>query len=449
MTRVFAISFFCFTLVFLSSCRQDPYLNSSLNPLDIELDDLLSMEAGGLGKSAYRLPPSNLYQKIPQDPKNSLTSAKIHLGQQLYHETGMAINAKHANGMYTYSCASCHHAAAGFQAGRQQGIGDGGVGFGFNGENRFVSPYYDADSIDVQPIRTPSALNIAYQTNVLWNGQFGATGVNVGTESKWTEGTPLAVNKLGYEGTEIQAIAGITVHRMEVTDDLIDGKHYREYFDQAFPNVPESERYTNEYAGLAIAAYERTLLANQAPFQKWLIGDREAMTDGQKRGAVLFFGQAGCSSCHTGPALNSMEFYALGMDNLKGSGIYGGQDDNANLGRGGFTKNPEDNHKFKVPQLYNLKDSPFLGHGGTFLSVREVIEYKNKAIPSYAEVLNSELPEEFSPLNLRNDEIEDLVDFVENALYDPDLERYVPSRLSSGFCFPNNDSVSKNDLGCQ
>lgn len=449
MIRVFSSILPLIFLVILVGCVEDPYQNSTLDPLDIQLDQLLSPEAGGLGKSGYRLPPSNVYQRIPQDPKNPLTKAKVHLGQQLYHETAMAINAKHTEGMYTYSCASCHHAAAGFQAGRQQGIGDGGVGFGYAGENRFPSPYYELDSLDVQPIRSPSALNIAYQTNVLWNGQFGATGINVGTESKWADGTPIAVNKLGYEGTETQAIAGLSVHRMAVTDELIDAKRYREYFDQAFPEVPASDRYTNEYAGLAIAAYERTLLANQAPFQNWLLGDREAMTDGQKRGAIVFFGKAECSSCHTGPALNSMEFYALGMDNLKGPGVYGGQDDNANLGRGGFTKNPEDNHKFKVPQLYNLKDSPFLGHGGTFHSVREVVVYKNNAIPAFAEVLNSSIPEQFEPLGLNTAEIDDLVDFLENALYDPQLERYVPSRLTSGYCFPNNDPISKNDLGCQ
>ena len=448
MLKNFFLFVSLFLLVFLSSCTQDPFVNSNLSPLDQELEELLSLEAGGLGKGAYRLPPANLFHQIPQDPKNPLTVAKVHLGQQLYHETAMGINAKDQSGMYTYSCASCHHVAAGFQAGMQQGIGDGGFGFGIQGESRVPNPAYSIDSLDIQPIRTPSALNVAYQTNMLWNGQFGATGVNEGTESKWAEGTPIAVNKLGYEGAEVQAIAGLGVHRMGVTDDLINAKRYKMYFDQAFGDVPEADRYTNETAGLAIAAYERTLLANQAPWQKWLLGDRSALTDRQKQGAILFFGKADCASCHTGPALNSMEFYALGMDNLKGDGVYGEQDDNANLGRGGFTKNPEDNHKFKVPQLYNLKDSPFLGHGGTFRSVREVVEYKNKAIPSFAEVLDSSLPENFVPLNLSQEEIDDLVDFIENGLYDPDLNRYVPNNTMSGYCFPNNDIQSKSDLGC-
>ena len=101
---------------------------------------------------------------------------------------------------------------------------------------------------------------------------------------------------------------------------------------------------------------------------------------------MLFFSKARCVNCHTGPALNSMTFHALGMPDMQGFDIFGEVpvDEAESLGRGGFTGNPQDNYKFKTPQLYNLKDSPFLGHGGTFTSVRAVIEYKNRAIPSRA-----------------------------------------------------------------
>ena len=145
---------------------------------------------------------------------------------------------------------------------------------------------------------------------------------------------------------------------------------YVKLFDQAFPG--EMDPLNRENAGLAIAAYERTLLSNQAPFQRWLDGDLTAMTDAEKRGAVLFFGKAGCVDCHNGPALSSMTFYALGMNNLDGPGVYGdgpAAAEGANLGRASFTGNPADEYKFKTPQLYNLTDSPFYGHGGNFRSV--------------------------------------------------------------------------------
>jgi cytochrome c peroxidase len=221
---------------------------------------------------------------------------------------------------------------------------------------------------------------------------------------------------------------------------------YEDLFDIAFPSWPQATRYTVRTAGMAIAAYERTLLANQAPWQDWLRGNTSAMTESEKRGAVLFFSKAECYKCHTGPALNSMAFYGLGMNDLNGADV-AAQTTN-DLGRGGFTQNPEDNYKFKVPQLYNLKDSPFFGHGGNFTSVREVIEYKNNATPENPNVPESQLAAEFHALGLTDSEITDLVNFIENALYDANLMRYTPDALPSGFCFPNNDAISVIDQGC-
>ena len=178
-------------------------------------------------------------------------------------------------------------------------------------------------------------------------------------------------------------------------------------------------------------------------------GDRNALLDAEKRGAILFFGKAKCNNCHTGPGLNKMAFAALGMPDLDGPGIYGtSNEDKEPLGRGGFTGNPDDNYKFKIPQLYNLKDSPFLGHGGNFTSVREVVEYKNAAIPARSEVPASQLAADFVPLGLTDAEMDDLTFFIENALYDPTLDRYNPASLPSGNCFPNNDARTKLDLGC-
>jgi len=166
-------------------------------------------------------------------------------------------------------------------------------------------------------------------------------------------------NNFGHEGLETQAIAGLTVHRMVVDEQVCqEFGMYEDLFDIAFPDWPQSTRYTARTAGMAIAAYERTLLSNQAPWQDWLRGNTSAMSDSEKRGAIAFFGKANCGSCHNGPALNSMSFHAIGMGDLNGAGIVNGNDND--LGRGGFTQNPEDDYKFKTPQLYNLKDSPFM-----------------------------------------------------------------------------------------
>jgi len=87
----------------------------------------------------------------------------------------LTINPENKISLENFSCASCHFASAGFQAGRFQGIGKSGMGFGRNGEGRIKGSLYPGSMINVQPIRSPSALNMAYQSAILWNGQFGAT----------------------------------------------------------------------------------------------------------------------------------------------------------------------------------------------------------------------------------------------------------------------------------
>jgi len=418
--------------------------------LDSQLISQLLVAGGQKGIRAFQLPDENLYALIPQDPRNPLTQEKVTLGKFLFHETGLGSAPIMTMGANTYSCASCHHAPAGFQAGVIQGIGEGGEGFGSKGEGRVPRSEYHNLDLDVQPIRSPSVLNVAYQKLMLWNGQFGATGKNIDTEESWVFGTPKEANFLGYEGVETQAIAGLSVHRMEIDTNFLDLKNYRSLFDAAFPTTPTFNRYTKVTAGLAIAAYERSLLSNQAPFQKWIAGDLDAMNAKQKEGALLFFGKANCVSCHSGPALNSMEFYALGMKDLEGPGTYGaGVDDSTKYGRGGFSRKAQDMYKFKVPQLYNLKDSPFYGHGGSFTRVRDVVSYKNAAIAEHLGVPSQQLAGAFAPLELTETDIDALTEFLEEALYDPALDRFTPDLLPSGYCFPNNDGKSRRDLGCQ
>lgn len=442
-------------VMILTGCSPDDIVDDvqpEPNELDVALTEALEAASDGAGLEFYKFPTQ--LSQIPQDPNNPLTAAKVELGKVLYHETGMAVHPKYEEGRFTYSCATCHHAKGGFQACLPQGISDGGIGFGLYGEGRYPNPNYPIAELDVQPIRTPSILNIAYQPNILWNGQFGATHENAGTESQWHENSPKVWNHLGFEGTEIQAIAGMDVHRLDMTPSLFNSSDYKDLYYAAFGQIGDDTLMSRVYTGLAIAAYERTVLAHEAPFQKWLNGDKNALSEKEKRGAVTFFTKGECYKCHNGPALSSMDFYALGMENIDEAegGVYltnFAPIDNVGLGRGSFTENPEDNFKFKVPQLYNLVQSRFYGHGATFRSVESVIRYKNEAQPENPDVPASQLAEEFHPLNLTEEEIEDMAAFIEYGLYDRNLERYVPTSLPSGFCFPNNDYRSAQQFGCE
>ena len=437
------------TSLVLTSCDStspdDP--GSELNS---ELETLLKDASRGQGLAFFMMPASNDYAAIPQDPRNPITDTKVELGKMLYHETALTVRPRFMGNATQASCATCHHVDAGFQAGMAQGIGTGGAGFGLRGEGRIKDPNCTVEDMDIQPIRSPSAMNAAWQPNMLWNGQFGATDMNVGTEASWTTGTPKEANHLGFAGLETQAIAGQDVHRMDIANSIIPSHTtYQQLYAAAYPELPESERITDITTGLAIAAYERTLLSNQAPFQEWLHGDHSALNEQELRGAIVFFGKGNCVSCHTGPALNSMAFYGLGMKNFDGPGTYGNDATKPEQkGRGGFTGREEDMFKFKVPQLYNLADSRFYGHGASFTSVREVIEYKNNAIPENGQVPASQLAFAFRPLGLTDAEMDDLTAFIENGLHDPNLRRYVPTSIPSGFCFPNNDAQAQLDLGC-
>ncbi|MFD2914969.1 cytochrome-c peroxidase [Psychroserpens luteus] len=430
---------------FLVSCASDDDNYESIPSQSILESRIIELYGS---KDALIQPLATDFNLIPNDPNNSITSAKVELGKMLFHETGIAMNPNMEESMQMYSCASCHHAKAGFQSGILQGIGEGGNGFGVNGEGRFKNVMYLEADIDVQPIRTPSVLNVAYQDVMLWNGQFGGTGTNQGTEANWTIGTPKAVNNLGFEGVETQAIAGLDVHRLVIDQNFIINSTYKDMFDEAFPNDDVSDRYSKLNAGLAIAAYERTLLPNQAPFQQWLNGNENAMNEQETEGALLFFDDANCYSCHSGPALNGMDFYALGMKDLAGDEVLTIIDDATKRGRGGFTNNPEDDFKFKTPQLYNLKDVTFFGHGGSFQSIEDVIRYKNTAEIENQEVSSSQVTPLFASLNLSDDEIDAITAFLENALYDSNLQRYVPEELPTGYCFPNADPMSSQDMGC-
>jgi len=448
ITTFFALA----AILSFNACQKDSATSDDINEeLDTNLLDVIALASDGEGASRYMMPASDNLSSIPQDPLNKLTPAKVALGRLLFHESALTIATMKPLGEGKTSCATCHFASAGFQAGRFQGIGEGGIGFGVNGEGRQRGMLYDEADLDVQPIRTPSAMNGAYQINQLWNGQFGATGLNVGTEYAWTPDTPIEVNNKGYEGLEVQAIAGLKVHRMDVDMEVLEPLGYKEKFDLVFGDFPEEERYTRETAGLAIAAYERTILSNEAPFQKWLAGDKSIMSDQEKRGAIVFFEKGKCVSCHDGPSLNKMEFHALGMDNLNvcpEETFKTTLDVRENLGRGGFTGIADDNYKFKTPQLYNLADSPFFGHGSSFRTIKSVVMYKNLAIQQNEAIPTGVLSEEFVPLNLSEEEVDDLTAFLSISLRDQNLMRYQPESVLSGDCIPVSDPMAASDLGC-
>ena len=417
---------------------------------------VLKMETASPTKSLdfYLLPESDDYESIPQDPLNPITADKVAVGKLIYHDPafateGVALRAK------TWSCASCHHARAGFKSGLIQGMGEGGEGF--NTSRTWFNPEIGTQDADVQPVTSPAVLNVAYQDVMLWNGALGNASngiINAGIDPErlMTEGTPKVANHEGLSGIETQAIAGTGVHRILGFPPELEDTDYLQMLLDAFPEFSRDE--LGKSSTRAIAVFERTILANKSPFQMWLRGDDFAMSPKEIRGAEVFFGDGNCTGCHQGPALSSpvgatadQVFFAVGFSDLDTNEIIGEVPDGVRLGRGGLTGDPADNYKFKVPQLYNLADINVFGHGGSFGSVREVIEYKNAGV-AQNDASTSNLDYRFVPLNLTSSQIDDLVEFIEVSLRDPDLMRYEPTELPSGLCVINNDETSRSELGC-
>lgn len=441
-------SLFTLLLALVSGCVRD----EAVSPVDSELERTLIRLSVNNSLNDYMLPDGSNLAGIPAGIGNPLTEEKVELGKLLFHETALGRDAINPAMVRTFSCASCHVADAAFTAGSSQGIADGGVGFGQIGDARAMSDLYEEDEIDAQGARPLSMLGVAYVTNTMWAGRFGAHGANAEVEDLWGVFDPATeVNHLGLNGLEAQNIEGTITHRMSTDSYLLDTIGYRRLFDRAFPDFEGEARYGRVAMSFALSAYIRTLLPNQAPWQKWLRGDKDALTQVQKNGAKLFFGKAGCYRCHNGPALNSNTFHSVGVLDLCDipTALRTSADDTRNLGRGDFTRRDEDMFKFKVPQVYNTKDMPFYFHGSSKTSLREVVEYFNEGIPENDRIPNTNISDFFHPLNLSSVEVDELTEFLAEGLYDPNLNRYVPEEVLSGNCFPNSDEQSKLDMGCE
>lgn len=450
LATILAISFM------VSSCTKDQ-MQANVE-VDTELLRLIRSAADTGTEDFYILPDQDDLANIPADPKNPLTAEKVELGRLIFFDTGLGKDNLYPSGEGTYSCASCHIPEAGFRPGAEQGIADGGMGFGVNGEGRFKNPDYQADEIDAQNARPLTLMNVAFVRNTFWNGQFGHDGVNLGTEDMWGVLDPASeLNFEGFQGVETQNIEGLHTHRYKVDKEILDQFGYTDMFDEAFPDLPADEtdrgRYSLFGASLAVSAFIRTILSTEAPFQDYLKGNKTALTYDEKQGALIFFDKekGKCINCHYNENLGSLEFHALGVNDLDQLDVFETSDGFfRNKGRGGFTGNSDDDYKFKVPGIYNMADTPFYFHGSSKRSLTDLVEYKNDAVGENPRVAQEKISEKFEPLNLTVLEKQRLVAFLENALRDPSLTRYYPESVPSGQnCFPNFDSQSQIDQGCQ
>lgn len=292
--------------------------------------------------------PSGLPEVIyPAD--NPMTTEKVALGAQLFFDKRLSKD-------NTVSCATCHDPAKGWSNGEDVATGVGGLKGGRN---------------------SPTVINTAYQAFQFWDGRMET----------------LEQQALGPIENPIE----MTMSLVDVTKRLNQIPGYKSQFKKVF-----NTEVTSEGIAKAIAAFERTVLSGDAPYDRFTAGDKKALSPAAERGRVLFFGAARCSSCHSGPNFTDNAFHNIGV---------GMEKKDPDLGRYVVSKLDGDKGSFKTPGLRDVaRTGPFM-HDGSLKTLEEVVEHYNKGgIP------NEFLDEEIFPLGLSKEQVADLVTFMKDGL---------------------------------
>jgi cytochrome c peroxidase len=425
--------------------------------LDDQLSALLSQHGftGRVGQSLER----RLGRKI----HNQLAD----LGRLAFHDSLLGLNDDN-------SCAGCHAAPLGF--GDSQSIAIGVE------NNNIVGP--DRTGPRNQR-RAPLVLNNVFFPALMWNSRFNSMSGDpfdnsAGFQFPLPEGLSLSglAHLLDAQAfiptTEKPEMTGFHPSvpgtndgiRAAVVERLNANAEYRKLFGKNFPEVKAGGPITYEMLAVAIAEFEFTLVFADAPIDKFARGLTNAMTEDEKRGAVLFFGSANCVRCHAVAGQSNEMFsdfrqHVAGIPQIApavGNVTFDGPGANEDFGLEQVTGNPNDRYAFRSSPLRNLSLQPTFFHNGCFTRLEDALRYHLDPIgsaPFYdpvaagvdidlqgpmgpiAPVLARIDPALATPITLTDDEFRQLVAFLRNGLLDPkanahDLRKLIPARLPSG-----------------
>jgi cytochrome c peroxidase len=146
---------------------------------------------------------------------------------------------------------------------------------------------------------------------------------------------------------------------------------YKVQFEKVFPGVGA----TPETVVKAIAAYERALVCDDTTYDRFAKGNRDALTEEQKRGLEVFMGKGGCVACHTPPFFSSSFIVKDGAYFNTGVGISGKKDEEIDVGRKKVTNQEVDFAAFKVPSLRNVSKSAPYFHDGSAATLEAAVRF--------------------------------------------------------------------------
>jgi cytochrome c peroxidase len=256
------------------------------------------------------------------------------------------------------------------------------------------------------------------------------------------------------------AIRAEVIHRLNATPA------YRKLFAKSFPAVKAGAPITYDMFARAIAEFEFTLTFANAPIDRFARGELSALTVAEKQGALLFFGAARCSVCHSvaGPSnemFSDFQEHVLGVPQIAPSltnATFDGPGFNEDFGLEQITGNPGDRYKFRTSPLRNVAVQPTFMHNGAFTRLDDAIRHHLNVMDSalhytparqklpadlsgplgpMVPVLASLDPAVSTPIILTESQFERLLAFVSHGLLDPRatparLQRLVPHTVPSG-----------------
>jgi cytochrome c peroxidase len=283
---------------------------------------------------------------------NPVTVAKAELGKRLYSDTRLSKDGK-------VSCNSCHVLAR------------------FGVDNLPTSP---GDTGELGPRNSPTVYNAALHLAQFWDGRARDVEEQAGMPIL----NPIEM-AIPSEEFLVERLRGI--------------EEYRQSFAEAFPGEDPALTYGN--IERALGAFERTLLT-PSRFDKYLEGDRDALTGTEKAGLQKFI-ELGCSSCHNGYAVGGYSFRKFG---LRGDYWEHTKSETIDEGRFAETGNEGDKYVFKVAALRNVaKTAPYF-HDGSVQDLGEAVRImtrmqigveldlaESEAIVDFLESLTGEIPE--------------------------------------------------------
>ena len=376
------------SLLFVTSCKPDE--TESTDPLD-EAIAMMSLE---------KITP------VEHPANNPSSEAKVELGRMLFWDPILG-------GEKDMACVGCHHPDLGYGDGLDLPIGVNGSGLGPD-RTENTGGLSLATPIERVPRNAPSILNTAY------NGMTSANGYDpMKSPMFWDSRSDALEGQCQGPPTSRSEMRGDAYAADDAIDSIVTRvaniPAYVSLFDAAFGT---GNSVTPENFTFAMGAFERTLVAVNSSYDKYLAGNTSALTSDQKNGLILFNGKAKCSKCHTGPMFSDFDMHVIGIkDNPKNPG---GKD----LGL-------DDEYKFRTPTLRNISLTGPYTHSGMYDNLRDMVVFMSSGTSGNPDVTASMVDTDFEDRHLTDKEVDQIVSFLE-SLTDEDFDKTIPTSVPSG-----------------